>query len=237
MWTAAVEEELTRTASAITVFPGMMFSLAKEHMEATKLWRVVQRMPKGALLHTHLDAMVGYDFMLDVVLATPGMHLLCDTSHLATAKARGDADAVPQIRFRKKVSEEDPSGSVSIWRENYVPGTPVPLVKAAEEFPDGGRREGFLKWMKSKCTLSQTDAVEQHHGVDAIWRKFRGCFMVVGHMLHYEPIFRAFLQQLMTLLVEDGLQWVELRYVTPTPFCPSVFDDIRRAVGRGQCSL
>ena len=40
------------------VFPGMVFTLAKARMEQTDLWSIVKRMPKGALLHAHLEAMV-----------------------------------------------------------------------------------------------------------------------------------------------------------------------------------
>ena len=40
------------------VFPGMCFTLAKERMEATMLWKIVKKFPKGALLHAHLEAMV-----------------------------------------------------------------------------------------------------------------------------------------------------------------------------------
>ena len=54
IWTPELEESLasdpTGPAAGRTVFPGMMFSLAKERMEATTLWRIVRRMPKGALL-------------------------------------------------------------------------------------------------------------------------------------------------------------------------------------------
>lgn len=37
--------------------------------------------------------------------------------------------------------------------------------------------------LKSRCVLSRTDAVEQHHGPDAIWKKFIGCFGVLGSFL------------------------------------------------------
>lgn len=40
------------------VFPGMSFTLAKDRMEKTKLWNIVQHFPKGALLHAHMEAMV-----------------------------------------------------------------------------------------------------------------------------------------------------------------------------------
>lgn len=50
-WTKVEEDEGD-------VFPGMCFTLAKERMERSVLWKVVGRFPKGALLHAHLEAMV-----------------------------------------------------------------------------------------------------------------------------------------------------------------------------------
>jgi adenosine deaminase CECR1 len=54
-----------------------MFGLAKERMEKTKLWHIIRKMPKGALLHAHMDAMVDFDYLFDVLLSTPGMHISC----------------------------------------------------------------------------------------------------------------------------------------------------------------
>ncbi|KAJ4344329.1 hypothetical protein N0V85_009803, partial [Neurospora sp. IMI 360204] len=53
IWTPDLEEQLARKEenNGIIIHPGMMFTLAKETMEATKLWKIVRRMPKGALLH------------------------------------------------------------------------------------------------------------------------------------------------------------------------------------------
>ena len=42
IWTAQESKEL---------FPGMMFNAAKSHMEGTRLWEIVSKIPKGALLH------------------------------------------------------------------------------------------------------------------------------------------------------------------------------------------
>ena len=46
-------------------------------MEGTKLWKIIGRMPKGALLHAHMDAMVDFDYLFEVLLSTEGMHLHC----------------------------------------------------------------------------------------------------------------------------------------------------------------
>jgi adenosine deaminase CECR1 len=76
IWTSEFENVLAQKTGA-NVYPGMMFSLAKERMERTKLWQIVRKMPKGALLHAHMDAMVDFDYLFDVLLETKGMHIHC----------------------------------------------------------------------------------------------------------------------------------------------------------------
>jgi len=76
IWTSEFEDILAQKTGA-TIYPGMMFSLAKKRMETTKLWQIVRRMPKGALLHAHMDAMVDFDYLFDVLIETKGMHIYC----------------------------------------------------------------------------------------------------------------------------------------------------------------
>ncbi|KAH7148702.1 hypothetical protein EDB81DRAFT_868865 [Dactylonectria macrodidyma] len=209
IWTAEVEEDLAQQSNEC-IFPGMMFMLAKDRMEKTNLWKIVRRMPKGSLLHAHLDAMVNFDFLLDELLRTPGMHMSSDQP-LHNKAALEDAE--PSFRFR---AQEQTEGSV--WDENYKPGTFLLLTKVADEFPDGGKA-GFLKWLKARCVLSTRDVHEQHHGIDAIWVKFAKCFMVCATIIHYEPMFRAFLRQLLKALKDDGVNWAELRFTWPLNYC------------------
>ena len=69
----------------------MMFGLAKERMEKTKLWQIIRKMPKGALLHAHMDAMVDFDYLFDVLLSTPGMHISCVNSLSTPMELEGGA--------------------------------------------------------------------------------------------------------------------------------------------------
>ena len=78
IWTSEFEDKLAQETGT-NIYPGMMFSLAKERMEKTKLWHIVRKMPKGALLHAHMDAMVDYEFLFETLLSTPGMHIHCAT--------------------------------------------------------------------------------------------------------------------------------------------------------------
>jgi adenosine deaminase CECR1 len=78
----------------------MMFSLAKERMEKTQLWQIIRKMPKGALLHAHMDAMVDFDFLFATLLETKGMHIYSLTS-MSTAQ---ELEIAP-VKFRFFESE------------------------------------------------------------------------------------------------------------------------------------
>ncbi|GAW21067.1 hypothetical protein ANO14919_105800 [Xylariales sp. No.14919] len=203
VWTPQLEDSLAQQAENITVHPGMMFSLSKTRMESTKLWRIVRRMPKGALLHAHMDAMVDFDFLFAVLLDTPGMHIVADRP-LSDPAALNDASV--KFRFFKTPRTEG-----DIWTSSYVAYTPIILTQAVDAFPEGGK-PGFLKWLYNRATISRTEAVEQHHGVDHVWRKFFTCFRVINSIVHYEPIYRHFLRRLLSLLKADGVNYAEIRF-------------------------
>lgn len=202
VWTPQVEEDLAASTGEC-VFPGMMFMLAKDRMESTRLWKIVRRMPKGSLLHAHMDAMVEFDYLIRELLKLPGVHMSSDRS-LATTAAREDA----ALSFRYRAVEV--TGGPSVRDEAYTPGSYILLTKLADEWPEGGR-EGFISWLKARCTLSVTDSHEQHHGIDAIWVKFARCFVIVATLIHYEPMFRILLRRMMSSLKADGVNWAELR--------------------------
>jgi len=180
----------------------MMFSLAKQTMEKTKLWRILRQMPKGALLHAHMDAMVDFDFLFDKMLQTPGMCIYCETDLSTPENLEYGA-----LRFCYRSSKTE---ETDIWKSSYKINEPVPVMKAAEQYPNGGR-EGFLAYLKSRFTISREESLEHHHGVDHVWRRFQTVFVMINGIAFYEPIFRAFMQRMMSLLYADGVRWVDLR--------------------------
>ena len=187
-------------------FPGMMFGLAKDKMERTKLWQIVRKMPKGALLHAHFDAMIDVDWLIEKVLETQGMGIIAQEGlYNSQTMEKGGF----QFQYANEASFSKPQ-AVSIWSEEYTPGSIVPVIKAADSFPSGGR-EGFKNWVRSRCTISEEESLDHHLGLDAIWRRFQSCFPILTSMIFYEPIFRSALRRLLGQLLEDGIRWVDFR--------------------------
>lgn len=188
------EELAARTAAGAAPGPG----LEEEARQTTRSWQIIRRMPKGALLRANHDTMVDIDHLLEVALRTPGLHISCPDGNLATAEARRKGRL--RIRFRATEGTED-----SLWTSDYRPGTSILLTKAADRYPEGGRR-GFVKWLKGRCMIT-----EQEPDLPGLGKAPPPCSDVIHGMIHYEPIWRASLRRLMSCMVEDGIYWLELR--------------------------
>ncbi len=180
-----------------------MFSLAKERMEGSKLWKIIRRMPKGALLHCHLEAMVSLEWLVQEAFDTEGMHIQSATA-LSTAEAR------LQAPFYFSYKPSSPTVEQSIWDAEYNSNAPIPISQAAESFPDGGRA-GFVKWLISRCSITPEEALKQHQGPNQIWRKFQSTFPILNTIIYYEPIFRKFIRKMCQQLLDDGVRYVDVR--------------------------
>jgi adenosine deaminase CECR1 len=203
LWNPAAEDELARSGNT-GIYPGMMFTLAKGRMEQSKLWQIVRKMPKGALLHCHLSAMVDHRWLMEQALKTEGVCIRAEKA-LHTTESR--QTEVFRFAFAKPQSY---SSGPSIWSSDYESDRLIPIVQAADAFPDGGR-DAFITWFISRVSISPEEAVSHHLGPNAIWEKFVSCFGILDSLQKYEPIFRAFLRKMFEQLHEDGVRWVDIR--------------------------
>lgn len=205
VWTSEFEDSLADKNGG-NLYPGMMFTLARDRMESTDLWKIIEKMPKGALLHAHMDAMIDIDWLVDQALAEKGFCILAP-------EALSDKDkrtsSLIQFRFYSDDEIKKQKTPGSIWTSAYSPNTPIPIKEAQRTFPDDDLT--FKKWLISRCTVTSEESLCHHHGLDAIWRKFQSTFFVISGMLFYEPIFRRAIPRLLTQLAQDGISYVDVR--------------------------
>ncbi|EST07745.1 Adenosine/AMP deaminase domain protein [Kalmanozyma brasiliensis GHG001] len=111
-------------------FAGMDFYGARKNGlgSPSDVWNAVRRMPKGALLHCHFDGTVDTSFLLEHAKKTPGMAMKADR---ALTK---DSLWSATVEFLVLPESEDRS-NVSIWSEEYAPGSWVSFEAARESFP------------------------------------------------------------------------------------------------------
>ncbi|KAF9555864.1 Metallo-dependent hydrolase [Agrocybe pediades] len=186
-------------------FPGMEFLTGKSIIVKTKLFEILSKMPKGALLHAHLDATVNAEYLLELAYKYDAVHIRVheplDASNLSTNLP--EFRYLPSTEFTSLSSLTDPS---------YLLGSWVPLKSARNSFPSElGGQDGFDKWVVGSMTINPTEAYVTHNTITKIWKKFTSTFITSTGLIQVEPIFSAYIKQFFLSSIEDGLSYVEPR--------------------------
>lgn len=135
------------------------------------------------------------DWLLNLALETPGLHIFSDIPLLTPEALR-----VANIQF--VYSAEPTLSSGSLYSSEYVAGGLVPMTEAADSFPVGilsssegtgtTPSEAFLEWLIGRTTITAAESLKHHEGINMVWKKFQSIFGVIQGIIYYEPIYRAF---------------------------------------------
>ena len=127
-------------------------------------------MPKGGVLHAHLDATVNAEAILEIALKYPAIHVRTTAQLTPTSLP----DTFPEFHALPK---EEWTTLPSISGGAYVPGTWVPLNNARDTFAaDLGGPSGFDKWARDAMTISPAESYGTHNTTDKIWQRFGQTF-------------------------------------------------------------
>jgi adenosine deaminase CECR1 len=118
------------------------------------------KMPKGALLHAHIDATVNREYLLELALEEPSLHVR--TSCVITTA--NSTTAVPEFRPFK---EAQPSQNASVTDSDYPADSWIPLHQARESFSLGGP-DGFDKWVLGAMIINPAEAYGTHNTVTKV---------------------------------------------------------------------
>ncbi len=118
------------------------------------------QMPKGALLHAHLDAMVDARVLLHSALKYPAMHVRT-AEKLTPANLRA---TLPEFR---PLPQNDWTSLESLVDDAYKPGMWVPLSSARETFGFGGP-DAFDDWVVAALTINPSESYVTHNTTDKV---------------------------------------------------------------------
>ncbi|KAF8511122.1 hypothetical protein BU17DRAFT_54841 [Hysterangium stoloniferum] len=174
-------------------FPGMEFLTGMP---------VIKMMPKGAMLHAHLDATVDVSLVLKIALEHPAIHVRSST-YLSVDEATRQ---LPEFRALP-VSEYGTSADIA--SSTYVPDSWIPFKEARQACSLG--IEAFDQWVIQAMTISPTEAYKTHSTVTKIWQKFTSTFLVSEGMLRYTPIWEQYIREFFLSSIRDGIMYMEPR--------------------------
>ncbi|KAK0483972.1 hypothetical protein IW261DRAFT_1675753, partial [Armillaria novae-zelandiae] len=187
-------------------FPGMEFLTGRSIIVQTEIFKILCKMPKGALLHAHLDATVNASFLYELGLQEPSIHI--QVSQVINAQTLNTA--LP--KFKALPAELHNIEAVSLTSPSYIPDSWISLAQAREQFdPVLGGPDGFDRWVLGCLTINPAEAYGTHNTVTKIWQKFTSTFRVADGLIHYAPIFTKYIREFIRSSIEDGILYVEPR--------------------------
>ncbi|KAF4578917.1 hypothetical protein EYR36_000726 [Pleurotus pulmonarius] len=183
-------------------FPGMEFLTGKSVIVKTEIFKILSKMPKGGLLHAHLDATVDVKCLLSLAYKHPALHIrVPEAVHAASIHT-----LLPEFKAFPKQEHSE------VLELAQSPMQWVQLSKARETFPaELGGAQGFDKWLTASMMINPSEAYGTHNTVAKIWQKFTNTFSVASCLTRYAPIFRDYVREFLLTSIADGISYVEPR--------------------------
>lgn len=160
-------------------------------IKQSKLFEIIQKMPKGGILHAHESAMCSADCIVSLTY-WPNLW----------QKSKTKSNEITGFRFaRVQPNNSSPNESDDlVWRP----------VKEAREAMGAKSYDDKIRKM---ITLfdKNFDPKTQFKNSDEVWKRFEEIFAVVGSILAYPPVRKAYFKNALKEMLADGVQYLEFR--------------------------
>jgi adenosine deaminase CECR1 len=186
-----------------------------------KLYRLVQQMPKGAILHCHLDATVDPSWVVEKVLQVDNFYMLSSaplTTPTSLFTSQVQFRVLPkEANLKEEVQPRASSSAQDIFAETYQPDTWVPLHQAKAQFPYGNvygeSNDAFKAYLYSLITLKPVlpSFAPPIKTSKQAWTKFLSTFQVIGGFIRNEAILKDYIIESFQTYINDGVTYIEPR--------------------------
>ena len=134
------------------------------------------QMPKGALLHAHLEATVDASTLLKLGLEHENMCIRA----LGQITPASLNQVLPQFGAQAVAGERGYMIAATITDDDYVPESWISAQRVREAWPAAmGGPEGFDAWVVKSMVINPEEAYGTHNTTRKIWMKFVGAFSVI----------------------------------------------------------
>ncbi|RUS85083.1 hypothetical protein EGW08_007135 [Elysia chlorotica] len=163
--------------------PSLSFHQSKANMEKTKLFKIIQSMPKGGILHIHDLAMGSIDWLVKNATYREHIYMCVDADNFIVFAAFGQLPKNPDCVWKTVKSQRESSGNVF----------------------------KFDQMLKQNLSFLAVDPVAEYIDNDRAWDRFYKYFHQVMKIVYYIPVFKDFLWNALERIHSDNCQYVEYR--------------------------
>ncbi|KAI8822899.1 uncharacterized protein EV422DRAFT_522623 [Fimicolochytrium jonesii] len=177
--------------------PHLRFPVAKPLMEESELYTLLRQMPKGGILHGHLEAMVDMKWLINTTV---------EGEHGSTCFVRYEEKTVPTFDQAVARKEKFAFFKFASSSSGLPPDEGWATCKEVRDaFPGGANA------YDSHLELQNSVIRDIFKNDDAAWAQFLMSFEMLGSILRYDPMFEAYIGRLIQQFYEDGILYVEIR--------------------------
>lgn len=165
--------------------PAVHFFKAKPLIQQSSVFRVLQKMPKGAALHVHSSSLVGVEWLVRNVTYRPNCYVCFTWDN--------------SVRFLFSDRQPFPRWDCFFWQ----------LVQSLRE--KTGDPAGFDDSLMQHLTLFTEDPDGDYPSQEVVWHKFEKSFVAAAGLITHAPVLRDYLYEGLEELRRDNVMYLELR--------------------------
>ncbi|XP_028256466.1 adenosine deaminase 2-A [Parambassis ranga] len=171
--------------SAAQFPPALHFFRAKPLIEKSPIFKLLQRMPKGAALHVHSSSLVSVEWLVKNVTYRPHCYICFTWDN--------------SVRFLFSERQPFPRWDCFYWQL-------LNTLRARIGDP-----EGFDNSLMQHLTLFTENPDGEYPSQDVVWEKFEKAFIAAAGLITHAPVLRDYYYRGLEELHQDNVFYLELR--------------------------
>jgi len=178
-------KELDKAFSTADFIGADSFITAKSKIEQSQVFKIIKKMPKGAILHVHDLALADFHWLIKNITYLKMCYMCYDAK-------------LQLIQF--KISASKPNSTASC---NWV-STPIARKQSGDPIK-------FDKDLYDNLTMTRGDPSKLYPTQNALWVKFGGIFGILLGLLGFEDAFSGYYTKGLEEFRDDNIQYAEVR--------------------------
>lgn len=158
----------------------------KDTVKNTQLYQIIQKMPKGGVLHAHDTGLLSPDYVLNLTY-WEDLYVCFYDDEL-------------RLIFEKN-------------KPDFSCGTQWQLMRDARY--SSGNVEKFDANLRKYFTIVLENPNEVYTDVNKVWTSFANYFITTGPMFSYKKVWEQYFYDTLKAFREDGVMYIEMRSILP----------------------
>ncbi|XP_034433990.1 adenosine deaminase 2-A [Hippoglossus hippoglossus] len=182
---AYLHRQKEQEMSAAQFPPAIHFFKAKPLIQKSSIFKLLQKMPKGAALHIHSSTLVGVDWLVKNVTYRPHCYICFTWDN--------------SVRFLFSDRQPFPRWDCFYWQL-------LETLRAKIGDPTS-----FDSSLMQHLTLFTEDPDNEYPDQDVVWEKFEKAFIAAAGLITHAPVLRDYFYKGLEELHQDNIMYLELR--------------------------